>query len=171
MTRSVLTAVLLSLAGCATAPDTRSDSAGTGGTTGSASAATGAPAEAPLAALFRGPCLGKCPEYQVEVYPSGEVRFRGIRNVAVVGEARAQLDPAQLAKVSELFEAAHFDGFAGRYENIDTTDMPLVIIAYRGRLVRHAHGDSGAPPELTRLEDALDEALGTGPWVTGAVDR
>jgi hypothetical protein len=107
----------------------------------------------------------------VEVYPSGEVRFRGVRNVAVVGEARGRLDATQLAKVSELFEAARFNGLAGRYENIDTADMPLVIIAYKGRMVRHAHGDSGAPPELARLEDALDEALGTARWVAGEVDR
>lgn len=171
MKRSVLTAALLSFAACATAPEPRPDVVETGVSTGASSAGTTTPAEAPLAALFRGPCLGRCPEYQVEVYASGEVRFRGVRNVAVVGEARAQLDAAQLAKVSELFEAAHFAGFAGRYENIDTTDMPLVIIAYKGRMVRHAHGDSGAPSELARLEDALDEALGTGQWVTGAADR
>lgn len=124
-----------------------------------------------VAALFRGPCLGRCPEYQVEVLASGVVRWRGVRNVALVGEARGQLSPEQLEALDRLFADAGFAGFAARYENLDTTDLPLVIVAHRGKLVRHAHGDSGAPPELTKLEDAVDALVGTRQWVTGAVDR
>jgi len=105
------------------------------------------------------------------VYPDGEVRFRGLGNVATMGEATGHLDEAQLAALTKRFEAANFRGFAGRYENIDTSDLPLVIIAYQGRMVRHAHGDSGAPPELTKLEDDVDQLIGTKPWVTGEVDR
>jgi hypothetical protein len=129
------------------------------------------PATPPLASLYRGPCLGRCPEYQVDVYADGAVRFRGLRHVATMGEARGQLDEAQLATLTARFEAAQFQSFAGRYEHLDTSDLPLVIIAFQGRMVRHAHGDLGAPPELTQLEDDFDRLVGTKRWVTGEADR
>jgi hypothetical protein len=157
MTRTALLFGLL-LSACATAP------AGGSAAEGRATSEQ-APKGGALAALYRGACLGRCPEYQVEVYPDGEVIFRGKRNVATVGEARGRLSEEQLAQLARLFELANFGAFEGRYENLDTSDLPLVIVAYRGRLVRHAHGDSGAPVELTRLEDALDELLGTSRWV------
>jgi hypothetical protein len=121
-----------------------------------------------LAALYRGPCLGRCPEYQVEVSADGTVRFRGERNVAQPGESFGKLSAEQLVALDRLFTDARFTDFAGRYEHLDTTDLPLVIVAWKGKVVRHAHGDSGAPPELTKLEDDLDVLLGTAEWVTGS---
>ncbi len=125
----------------------------------------------PLASLSRGPCFGRCPEYQVEVFSDGRVRFEGRRHVATVGEAVGQLDAAQLSALEARFEAARFTDFAGRYERADTTDLPVVVLAYQGRAVRHALGDSSAPAALTQLEDDVDTLLGTARWVTGAVER
>lgn len=167
MIRSLPLLAAFLFAACATPAATPVDSRD--GTTSATAAVT--PAKQPLASLYRGPCLGRCPEYQVDVYADGAVRFRGLGNVATMGEATGHLDEAQLAALTARFEAANFRGFAGRYENIDTSDLPLVIIAYQGRMVRHAHGDSGAPSELTKLEDDVDTLIGTKPWVTGEVDR
>lgn len=168
MIRTALLFAAFAVAACATPAATHPDSPTDGPSSASTAAVT--PARVPVASLYRGACLGRCPEYQVDVYADGEVRFRGVRNVATVGEATGHLDEAQLAALTSRFENANFRGFAGRYENIDTSDLPLVIIAFQGRMVRHAHGDSGAPPELTQLEDEFDQLVGTARW-TSAPDR
>jgi hypothetical protein len=165
MLRSAPLFAALACAACAAPAATQA-----GPPNGSPAAAV-TPATPPLASLYRGPCLGRCPEYQVDVYADGAVRFRGLRHVATMGEARGQLDEAQLATLTARFEAAQFQSFAGRYEHLDTSDLPLVIIAFQGRMVRHAHGDLGAPPELTQLEDDFDRLVGTKRWVTGEADR
>jgi hypothetical protein len=152
----------LVVVGCASTP-----SAGESTSETSALASADAGSVPVIAALYRGPCLGRCPEYQVEVSADGTVRFRGERNVAQPGESFGRVTAAQLEALDRLFTDAHFTAFAGRYEHLDTTDLPLVVIAWKGKVVRHAHGDSGAPPELTKLEDDLDALLGTAEWVTG----
>ncbi|GMU59452.1 MAG: hypothetical protein AMXMBFR34_12150 [Myxococcaceae bacterium] len=156
--RRALAVLLLGLA-CATTPPVDATAAAQG-----AAAASGAQV---LAGLYRGPCLGRCPEYQVLVFGDGKVQWRGERNVAVLGEAWGELSQEQLAALQQLFLEHRFASFAARYEHLDTTDLPLVILSYGPRMVRHAHGDSGAPKELTDLEDAVDRLVGTAQWVKG----
>ncbi|MEW5740012.1 MAG: DUF6438 domain-containing protein [Myxococcota bacterium] len=174
MTRLVL--VLLVAASCATAPpavDSERTSPHSDAAAGGLSAEAGAGPRGAgsgaqvVAALYRGPCLGRCPEYQVVVFSHGGVQYRGERNVAVVGEAWGSLTQEQLTALDNLFAEFHFQDFASRYEHLDTTDLPLVILSWRNKLVRHAHGDSGAPRELTDLEDAVDRLLNTAQWVKG----
>jgi len=159
MIRALLVLLAVAFAGCASTSSAEASS--------SQPVEVGTPAPGVVAALYRGPCLGRCPVYQVEVRADGSVRFRGERHVAQVGEFFGQLTPAQLEAVTQLFADRRFDTFATRYEHLDTSDLPLVVIAFRGKIVRHAHGDSGAPPDLTQLEDDFDALVGTAEWVKG----
>lgn len=151
--RSLLTLGLLGLFGCATAPEVKN-----------------APTTSLLVALERGACFGACPIYRVEVFTDGRVRFQGERFVQVTEPVEAKLSEAQLQALTARLERG---GFAWKsYERRDATDMPTVVLTWKGQTLRHYQGDQSAPPELTQLEDDLDALIGTARWIKGeAADR
>ena len=117
--------------------------------------------------LQRSPCFGGCPVYLVEVSSDGTVRFKGERYVKVTEPVTVKLDAAALAKLTALVEQSDFAKWKN-YVAVTTTDMPTVVLTFRGKTVQHYRGDEKAPEALTKLEDDLDALIGTDRWVKGA---
>jgi Domain of unknown function (DUF6438) len=137
--------------------------------------AAAAPESGPAVTLERTPCFGTCPVYTVAITRGGEVTFSGKRHVAQTGQATATI-PAELVDslVAEL-EAAGYFRFADAYVmdspacGMYATDSPTVITSAtregETKTIRHDRGCSAAPPELSQLEQRIDEVAGTGRWI------
>jgi len=70
--------------------------------------------------------------------------------------------------ISEFKKAEYFS-FYTNYKDRHVTDMPSAItyININGvaKSIRHYHGDSNAPRELTELENKIDEIVNSDQWI------
>lgn len=160
MTRRLVRLLLCATAACAPRPEPEASVATRGDTT--------------LVTLERTPCFGACPVYTVSISGDGAVRFVGTRFTAHIGEASAEIAPAEVTNlVEELRRGGYFelaDAYVadapgcGRY----ATDSPTVITSVDAngvrKEVRHDYGCGEAPAVLAGLERRIDEVAGSGRW-------
>lgn len=128
----------------------------------------------PAVTLERTPCFGTCPVYGVTISRSGAVRFTGKHHVADTGLATATIPPARVDSLLAELEAGGYFGFADEYVmdspacGLYATDSPTVITGVTRdgvtKTIRHDRGCSAAPPELSALEQRIDEVAGTARW-------
>jgi len=119
------------------------------------------------ARLERGPCLGPCPAYRVDIDAQGSVTFVGgepgrTGYGVCKGPVRWRIAPASVARLQALVAGAGFFRLKENYQG-SITDQPLhlVTITSRGRTKRvrdYAGAMAGMPAAVTALEDAIDEA-------------
>ena len=135
----------------------------------------GATTDPAAVTLERTPCFGTCPVYTVSISRSGTVRFTGKHHTSHAGQATAEIPAARVdSLIAELASAGYFE-LADAYVmdspacGMYATDSPTVItsVTLRGRTktIRHDRGCSAAPPELSQLEQRIDEVAGSGRWV------
>ena len=130
--------------------------------------------DVPVVTLERTPCFGTCPVYTVAISREGAVRFDGKHHVARAGQATATIPAARVDSLLAELEAGGYFDFADDYVmdspacGMYATDSPTVITSVRRdgmtKTIRHDRGCSAAPPELSRLEQRIDEVAGTGRW-------
>jgi uncharacterized protein DUF6438 len=129
---------------------------------------------APAVTLERTSCFGTCPVYRVSISRSGLVRFEGKKHVARAGADTSRVSKGSVdSLLAELEGAGYFD-FDDRYVagaracGLYATDLPTVVTevtdSTRSRRIEHDRGCSAAPPELSRLENRIDEVAGTARW-------
>jgi hypothetical protein len=131
-------------------------------------------ADEPVVTLERTPCFGTCPVYTVAITRAGEVRFTGRHHVVKAGDAAAAIPASRVDSLLAELESGGYFGFADAYVmdapacGMYATDSPTVItsVTRKGvtKTVRHDRGCVAAPPELSRLEQRIDEVAGTGKW-------
>lgn len=126
-----------------------------------------------LLSLKRTPCFGRCPVYTVELFADGRLHFVGDANVRARGEHEGRLSGAEVAKVTERMEASDFARWKTAYDKQSVTDLPGAVLTWKGKTIRHYHGDEHAPIDLMALETDLDVLLDTAKWIRGeeAPDR
>ncbi|MDG3441668.1 DUF6438 domain-containing protein [Nitrospirillum amazonense] len=138
--------------------------------------------------LTRGPCLGNCPTYRVDIDGSGRVLFSTREadamasgelhrrpamstNVTVPGHHVDQIPTAAVKALVARFQAADFFNLADDYTapvtdgpgytlTIDTGNGIKQVVEYYGRM---AH----MPASVSTLEDEVDRAANTARWVRG----
>lgn len=121
--------------------------------------------------LERTECFGTCPIYTVEIAGDGSVTYEGELFVGVVGVQRATVPVERVRQLVASFRAANFFWLYDRYVT-PVTDNPtyVVSLAYDGRsktVLDYVGREAGMPAEVTKLEDAIDEAAETARWVKG----
>ncbi len=129
-----------------------------------------------LATLERRVCYGWCPVYKLAIYRDGDVEYHGEQFVKVKGDATTHLTPAQLANLERAFADAHYSALASTYTHEDMTDAPTALTSFRDdsdrtKQVEHYHGDSHAPAELTKLEEQIDQIVGSERWIGTREER
>jgi hypothetical protein len=137
--------------------------------------AAAAPQSRSAVTLERTPCFGTCPVYTVAISRAGEVTFNGKRHVADTGQATAAIPPARVDSLLTELEAGGYFGFADAYVmdspacGLYATDSPTIVTSAtrdgETKTIRHDRGCSAAPPELSQLEQRIDEVAGTGRWI------
>ncbi|MBI5631563.1 MAG: hypothetical protein HY921_11850 [Elusimicrobia bacterium] len=117
----------------------------------------------------RTPCFGACPVYSIAIAGNGAVSYLGEGHVAVKGPASGRLSPDQVRRLLKALDEARFFSLQNEYTHIQITDAPGTVIEViskaRSKKVIHNQGDLSAPPALERLEDAIDEIVGSQKWV------
>ena len=125
--------------------------------------------------LERQPCYGRCPEYVVELFADGRVRYEGRKNVATLGEKTANIAAGDVTALLKQFadsgfataDSAYVDGSpnCGQYH----TDGPQVILAALvGSQLKSVHIDTGCtgrPKYLTALATQVDSVARIAAWI------
>lgn len=119
----------------------------------------------------RGPCLGSCPIYQVDVYSDGLLIFKGRKFVSFIGVKRIQTNPNLFLSLKTAFKEATKEpiDYLG-CENF-VTDNPTVEINYLGSASYsegyHNYGCTGYDGEdrLLRVVKQFQELLPINEWI------
>jgi ankyrin repeat protein len=119
--------------------------------------------------LTRTSCFGSCPAYSVEVRGSGDVIYRGERNVLISGEHHATVSRQEVIRLLETFHNADYFSLKDGYSQ-SVTDNPTYTTAIEFDGHKKSVGDyvgagAGMPDIVTELEDKLDEVAGTEKWL------
>ena len=132
--------------------------------------------------LFRGPCLGVCPVYEVSISGSGDVTYKGQIFVKDVG---VRYDKVDVIEVLDLFIYAVEIGFFelhAEYETEDqimlgdemtvalssmiVTDQPYCeVTIITGKQTKKVHNYLGAPKRLRQLENKIEKLANTKRWI------
>jgi hypothetical protein len=122
-----------------------------------------------VAALTRGACLARCPEYEARLFSDGYVEFEGLKNTTVHGRATGNVPKGRVEEVRAALKLAGVGGMLPEYARPEVTDQPTVTVRFVEdgveRTVRHMTGDMNAPETLLILENHLDQLLETERWV------
>ena len=131
--------------------------------------------------LDRGWCEGEgagCPVYRVLIFADGDVVWQGHSGVVKRGFALGQIERDQIRALIQGFEAIdyfhleniyNFKG-SGCQSNAAFNPTIVTLIATHGAsktLTHHKGCDSDVARKLSDLEDSIDKAANTGPWVKG----
>ena len=115
-----------------------------------------------------------CPSYALSIFADGTVTYDGRANVAVLGQRRAKVSPAQVSGLISAIDAMHFLDSAERCCVCpDGAASRLVILDYRPgsaqKTVLHDEACPSAPPAIGALEQAIDRTTGAERWTQPAL--
>ena len=115
--------------------------------------------------------------YRVVVFADGTVVFDGQHYVRESGVARTKVDPAEVVKLVQRFDAIGYFTLANQYGVADTVgcgavlaDAPLtttsIVSGTRAKSVMHHHRcQSEGLRQLTDLENQIDRLAKTVRWI------
>ena len=132
--------------------------------------------------LFRGPCLGECPVYEVIILGTGDVTYNG---QMFVKEESERYDRVNAFEVLELFifavEIGFFefnaeyntgdqimigDNMTVTLSSMSITDRPYCEITITtGKQTKKVHNYLGAPKRLRQLENKIEKLANTKRWI------
>jgi hypothetical protein len=122
--------------------------------------------------LKRSPCFGQCPSYSVTLKADGLVAYEGTSYVQVHGEASRSIAESAVRALADYMENARYFELPSAPQPCtqQMTDRAIVTTSLerygRKHDVVHDLGNGCAPPELTLLEERIDEVAGTSEWTT-----
>ncbi|MEN2993139.1 MAG: DUF6438 domain-containing protein [Bacteroidia bacterium] len=110
--------------------------------------------------IARTGCYGRCPIDEVELLPSGEVRYHGRRFVPQIGTYRRRLTPKEREEVQRLFLQSQFNQYAEVYDNPNISDLPSTILTYKWEgKERKIVCRVNCPPELPNKIEKIRKLL------------
>jgi hypothetical protein len=142
--------------------------------------AISASADQPVITLARTACFGSCPVYVVELLPSGDVVFTGMKHVAEIGVRKATIGAESYGQAVEAVRASRFDKLQRSYVasadgcESNTSDHPTLKISVElngiVEMVLRGEGCDGSriKDDLTgvdRLAAQIDRIAGTSRWI------
>src|SRR6185312_15457781 len=128
-----------------------------------------------LISLERYACFGTCPVYTLTIHDDGRFEYHGARFVKLEGDISGFLTLGQVKRLERAFADAGYFTLADRYIEERLTDMPTAITSYRQgnrvKSVEHYYGDDHVPAALGKLEDQIDDIVGTDRWIGTPKER
>lgn len=120
--------------------------------------------------LERSMCFGQCPSYTVTIHGDGSVVYVGRDYVHVKGEQHGTAQRADVARLVDMFERAHFFDLKDQYSAM-ITDNPTYSVTYerngRSKTVEDYVGqEAGMPQAVTDIEQEIDRVAHTEKWVS-----
>lgn len=118
-----------------------------------------------FASIKRGYCFGTCPVYELNIYNSGFVTYKGVRNVDMLGEYTTQLSNTEMAKFVSLASEIGYMEMKDEYDNPGVTDLPecntSIVMGGKRKAVKRRYG---YPKSILTFEKLFDELLKTQKW-------
>lgn len=154
-TSMVLMLSFLLVSACATAQKSSSRKKGKQGTV----AKPAKVAEVRIAKLVYGPCLGKCPSYEAEIFRPGKLVFTGKAHVPKVGRYVYALQESFLKYLLTEARKAKFHQFQNTY--VGAPDFPArhITLFLDGKEKTIDYGPDAAPPELKTMAQELNDNI------------
>ena len=94
-------------------------------------------------------CLGKCPVYDVYVFPDGKVHYQGFQNVTKKGKFEYTISLQKVKEIQQELEKLNFlsNGKIVR-------DVPKTIVKYNGKQLKLNN-----TKQLERLQKLLEKII------------
>jgi hypothetical protein len=80
--------------------------------------------------ISTGPCLGACPEYQMEIDHKGVLKYVGKRNVPLIGEAQNVLGESDLLQLKKQLLNLQIHSLDSAY-TCNIADLPEVVLTFK----------------------------------------
>lgn len=117
-------------------------------------------------------CLGRCPDYTIEIRGDGSEQFTGRDYVAVFGKHRSHISALAVGNLIQRFEEIEFfstlDSYGGQLDASITTISISFDDHYKS--VRYIGNASNMPQGIIELERDIDAAANARLWVKGQGD-
>lgn len=105
-----------------------------------------------------GGCNGKCPDYKIELYNSGLVRYSGYSMVKDTGVYEANIGTSQIMSVFHNFEYCQVDTCSNSYTSDQNIAGLKFTFNYKANMYTIRNADQG-PKFLHVLATQMDEFL------------
>jgi hypothetical protein len=106
--------------------------------------------------MRRGPCFGRCPQYDATIHSDGRAEFSGSRNVSPLGVYKKNIGTAAAQKILRAFMEYRADTCSELYES-RIADLPglfyTLTINGKTKVINNANF---GPSYLTTLSDEMD---------------
>lgn len=109
--------------------------------------------------MERTPCFGKCPNYKITIFNTGNVVYEGLQFAEKQGKFKKKLNNKQLTELEEQIEYLKIFALKDVYDS-KITDIPscILLINYKEKKKKILDRD-GAPEELKRFEKLIDALI------------
>jgi hypothetical protein len=122
-----------------------------------------------IISLQRTACYGTCPVYLLNVYSNGNVVYEGSEYVRITGKIESTISQEKVSQLVSEFDKADYFSLSDTYTNYLMTDGSTVTtsisIGGKTKTIQHYRGDTGAPKQLSELEDSIDEIVNSAQWI------
>ena len=115
----------------------------------------------------KGPCYGKCPIYEANIYTDGTVKYTGKNFVDRIGDWESQIPREDVKMVRQKYFDAKFLEMANEYPTSGEkiADLPTTTIEFRvGDMIKYVKDKHDAPQELKELEQWTEAFLNGLKW-------
>lgn len=114
--------------------------------------------------LSKGPCFGRCPIYQLNIYGNGLAEFKGERFTDKLGTFHKTLDKDVFNTLKSTFEASDFQTFDYMYDS-RLPDLPLITVGYKALdTLQLSKGRENRPESLESLQALLENVAEGDGW-------
>jgi hypothetical protein len=109
--------------------------------------------------MHRTACFGRCPDYMIELYSNGNVKYSGYMFVPDSGVYQKNIGQAKVLKIFKDFELYRVDTCREKYD-MRMQDLPGLYYSfiYKGKSHEIFNANFG-PDFLTDLAKEIDEAI------------
>jgi Domain of unknown function (DUF6438) len=119
-----------------------------------------------FASIKRSVCFGRCPAYEMKIYNSGFVEYRGNSSVTMLGLHTTTITQEQMMAFVNKAKAIKYMSMEDVYDNQYITDLPstitsIVIDGVRKQVKKRYE----FPVELHAFERLFDELMKSEEWV------
>jgi Domain of unknown function (DUF6438)/Ankyrin repeats (many copies) len=134
----------------------------------------------PVITLRRTNCFGTCPNYWVEIFEDGLVKYTGTQFVQVIGERRGVIPREAVEKLVADFLRIDYFSLSDSYETYRDpkgrvwviSDLPTTYTSLRiGNRKKTVKDYAFAPDSLRELEWEIDRITNTHRWIDGDADN
>lgn len=119
-----------------------------------------------FASIKRGYCFGTCPVYEMKIYNSGFVTYKGVHAVDMKGNHHTTISYAEMKKLVDLAVEIGYLEMKDEYDNTGVTDLPdcRTSIVLRGKR-KQIRRRFDFPKSILVFEKLFDALLVSEKWV------